>query len=78
MEITEVASAPSSPQQNPFAERLVGFPRREFLDHVIVLSEAHLRSRVVWMPHLLSSDTAPSDVGQRCVAFHMALAGGHR
>jgi transposase InsO family protein len=40
--IEEVKTAPHSPWQNPFAERLVGSIRRECLDHVIVLSEAHL------------------------------------
>jgi len=34
--------APSSPWQNGFAERLIGSIRRECLDHVIVLGEAHL------------------------------------
>jgi putative transposase len=34
---TEVLTAPQSPWQNPFAERLVGSIRRECLDHVIVL-----------------------------------------
>src|ERR1700687_5722443 len=43
MGITEVVSAPSSPWQNPYVERLIGSLRRECLDHVIVLSEAHLR-----------------------------------
>jgi hypothetical protein len=38
-----VLIAPQSPWQNPFAERLIGSIRRECLDHVIVLSEAHLR-----------------------------------
>ena len=32
-----------SPWQSPFAERLVGFVRRECLDHVMVLGEQHLR-----------------------------------
>ena len=40
---TEVLTAPQSPWQNPFAERLVGSIRRECLDHVIVLGEKHLR-----------------------------------
>ena len=43
MGITEVLTAPQSPWQNPFAERLVGSVRRECLDHVIVLGEKHLR-----------------------------------
>jgi transposase InsO family protein len=43
MDITEVVSAPASPWQNPYVERLIGSIRRECLDHVIVLNEAHLR-----------------------------------
>jgi putative transposase len=43
MGITEVISSPSSPWQNPYAERLIGSLRRECLDHVIVLSQAHLQ-----------------------------------
>src|SRR5712692_8538217 len=43
MGITEVIISPSSPWQNPYAERLIGSLRRECLDHVIVLSQAHLR-----------------------------------
>ena len=36
-------TAPASPWQNGFAERLIGSIRRECLDHVIVLGEVHLR-----------------------------------
>ena len=43
MGIREVLTAPSCPWQNPFAERLIASIRRECLDHVLVLSERHLR-----------------------------------
>jgi putative transposase len=42
MGIKEVLTAPHSPWQNPFAERLIGSIRRECLNHVLVLSERHL------------------------------------
>jgi transposase InsO family protein len=41
--IREVLTAPRSPWQNPFVERLIGTIRRECLDHVIVLHEPGLR-----------------------------------
>ena len=44
MRITEVLTAPHSPWQNPFAERLIGSIRRECVDHVVVLGERHLRA----------------------------------
>jgi len=43
MGIHEVLTAPRSPWQNAYAERLVGSIRRECLDHVIVLNEPSLR-----------------------------------
>jgi len=52
-------SAPRSPWQNPYVERVIGSIRRECLDHVIVLNERHLK-RVLrgyfayyheWRPH---------------------------
>ena len=41
--IEEVVIAPHSPWQSPYVERVVGTLRRECLDHVVVLGEAHLR-----------------------------------
>jgi hypothetical protein len=43
MGIRDKPTASASPWQNGFAERLIGSIRRECLDHVIVLGEAHLR-----------------------------------
>jgi transposase InsO family protein len=42
MGIEEVVTAPRSPWQNPYAERVIGSIRRECLDHVIVFGEGHL------------------------------------
>jgi putative transposase len=42
MGIKEVVIAYQSPWQSPFVECLIGSIRRECLDHVIVLNEAHL------------------------------------
>jgi transposase InsO family protein len=43
LHIEEVVTAPRSPWQNPYVERLIGSIRRELLDHVIVLNAKHLR-----------------------------------
>ncbi len=41
--IDEVVTAPASPWQNAYVERVIGTLRREFLDHVIILNERHLK-----------------------------------
>jgi transposase InsO family protein len=41
--IRDRPTAPRSPWQNAYVERLIGSVRRECLDHVIVFGEAHLR-----------------------------------
>jgi len=43
MGIRDKPIASASPWQNAFAERLIGSIRRECVDHLIVLGEAHLR-----------------------------------
>ncbi len=62
--IEEVVTAARSPWQNPYAERLIGSLRRDCLDHVIVLDEAHLR-------RILAKYFAYYN-GTRC---HLSLAG---
>ncbi len=44
MGIRDHPTAPRSPWQNPYGERLIGSLRREWLDHVVVFGERHLRS----------------------------------
>lgn len=43
MDIKEVLSAPRSPWQIAYVERVIGSIRREYLDHVIVVGEESLR-----------------------------------
>jgi len=43
MGIKEVVTAPRSPWQNAYVERLIGSIRRECLDHIIIFNEHHLR-----------------------------------
>ena len=68
MGIEEVKIAPRSPWQNPYVERLIGSIRRECLNEVIVLNEAHLRRILqsyadyyhVWRVHRALDMDAPN------------------
>ena len=40
--ITQVVTAPRSPWQNAYVERVIGSIRRECLDHVVIFNERHL------------------------------------
>jgi putative transposase len=43
MDITEVITAPRSPWQNAYVERVIGSIRRECLDYLVVVNARHLR-----------------------------------
>jgi putative transposase len=74
MGIKQVLSAPRSPWQRAYVERVIGSIRRECLDHMIVFSERPLRRTLTaycayyhhWRTHLsLSKDAPPSRIIQR-------------
>jgi putative transposase len=44
MGIKQVLTAPRSPWQTPYVERLIGSIRRECLDHIIAINEESLRA----------------------------------
>jgi putative transposase len=43
MDITELVTAPRSPWQNAYVERVIGSIRRDCLDYVVIFNERHLR-----------------------------------
>ena len=56
--LTAVRTAPRSPWQNPYAERVIGSIRRECLDHVLAFNEGHLRRvRRAYVAHYQRSRT---------------------
>ena len=65
--IKQVLSAPRSPWQRAYVERLIGSIRRECLDHIIVFGERSLRRALAsyvsyyhsWRTHLSLGKDAP-------------------
>ena len=43
LHMEEILTAPRSPWQNPYAERLIGSIRRDCLNHFVILNARHLR-----------------------------------
>lgn len=64
LSITPLKTAPLSPWQNGYAERFVGTIRRELTDHVIPLSENHLRSLVIEYMRHYNEDRTHSSLGK--------------
>ena len=73
MGIDEVLTAPRSPWQNPYVERLIGSMRRECVDHVVVLNERSLQ-RILrsyidyyhhWRTHLALGKDPAGESGRR-------------
>ncbi len=67
MGIRDKPTAPASPWQNGVAERLIGSIRRECVDHIIVLSEVHLRGKI--LRPLLQRRQNSSTLGQGCAGL---------
>ena len=55
MGIPQVVTAPRSPWQNAYVERVIGSIRRECLDHIVIFNERHLKESPVLVRRLLST-----------------------
>ena len=69
MGIRDKPIAPGSPWQNGFAERLIGSIRRECVDHIVVLGEAHLRRILRSYAAYYNEMQNTPIVGQRCAGL---------
>ena len=89
--IDEVLSAPRSPWQNPYVERLIGTLRRECFYHVIVLNASHARRMLTsyllhyhrWRTHLSLAMDSPDSrpvhpTKQGAVVEFQEVGGLHR
>jgi transposase InsO family protein len=75
MGIRDKPIAPGSPWQNGFAERLIGTLRRDCVDHMIVLSEAHLRRILTKYAAYYNELRTPSHPGGQ-PGYHFASPAG--
>jgi hypothetical protein len=69
--IEEVVTAPRTPWENPYVERLIGSVRRECLDHIIIFNERHLH-------HVLSRyfqyhDTPDGALRFQCISHELQM-----
>ena len=66
MGMRDKPTAPASPWQNGFAERLIRSIRCECPDHIVVFGEAHLRRIRRSYAHYYNDIRTASVIGQRC------------
>jgi hypothetical protein len=59
MGITEVITAPRSPWQNAYVERVIGSIRRECLDHIVIFNSAIC---AVSCPRMSTTTNAPARI----------------
>jgi transposase InsO family protein len=64
MGIQDKPTAPASPWQNSFAERLIGSIRRECVDHFVIFGEVHLRRILQAYVHYYNSIRTHRSLGK--------------
>jgi transposase InsO family protein len=88
MGIRDKPTAPASPWQNSFAERLIGSIRRECVDHFVIFGEVHLRRILQAYAHYYNSIRTHRSLGKNApvsrpvrrtgsISSHAILGGLH-
>lgn len=74
--IEEVLTAPKSPWQNPYAERLIGSIRRECLNHFVVLNARHLKKTLALYFRYYHGSRTHLGLGKQCPFPRQVLTTG--
>jgi transposase InsO family protein len=72
----EILTAPRSPWQNPYAERLIGSIRRECLNHYIILNAGHLKRTLSSYFRYYHQSRTHLSLGKECPFRRAALKVG--
>jgi putative transposase len=72
----EILTAPQSPSQNPYAERLIGSIRRECLNHHIILNARHFKSTLASYFRYYHESRTHLSLGKQCLFPREALTAG--
>ncbi len=65
VDIELLHTPPKSPLCNSFCERFLGSVRRECLDHILILSEDHLRRVILEFVHYFNESRPHQGIGQK-------------
>jgi len=76
LEMEEVLSAPQSPWQNPYAERLIGSIRRECLNHFVILNAKHLKRTLALYFRYYHGSRTHLGLGKQCPFPRQVLSSG--
>jgi len=72
----EVLTAPRSPWQNPYAERLIGSIRRECLNHFVILNAKHLKRTLTKYFRYYHESRTHLGLGKQCPILRSVSSSG--
>src|SRR5262252_9251881 len=75
--MAEVLTAPQSPWQNPYAERLIGSIRRECLNHFVILNARHLKRTLSAYFRYYHESRTHLSLGKQCPSLRQVSSMGN-
>jgi transposase InsO family protein len=74
--IQEVLTAPQSPWQNPYAERLIGSIRRDCLNHFVILNAKHLKRTLATYFRYYHESRTHLGLRKQCPVYRQVCSAG--